>query len=107
MIDALINGKLASKPIKRYGKDNKPFLTVGVFTPIADGDSIRISVIAFDANICAALFALDIGESVCLSGELTPKLWQPKDGGDVKISCDFVAHAVLTTYHVKRKRQVM
>ncbi|MDO9050015.1 MAG: single-stranded DNA-binding protein [Methylotenera sp.] len=107
MIDALINGKLAQKPVKRISKSNNIFVTAAVYTPTSNGDNMRISVIAFDESVGLSLLALDEGDSVCMSGELTPKVWQPKDGGEPKPACDFTAHAVLTAYHVSRKRQAV
>lgn len=107
MIDALISGKLMDKPVRRMGRDNNPFLTVAVFTPIANGDSLRISVIAFDEEVCDGIYALDKGDSICLVGELSPKIWQPKDSNGSKISCEFTAHGFLSTYHVSRKRKAV
>ena len=107
MIDALINGKIAFKPIKRIGKNQNLYVTVSVFTPTAMGDNMRVGVIAFDERVCQSLLALDEGDSICMSGELTPKIWQPKDGSEPKPACDFIAHAILTTYHVNRKRQAV
>ena len=53
-----------------------------------------------------ALLALGDGESVALSGELTPKVWTGKEG-TARPSLDMVAHAVVTPYHVTRKRQAV
>jgi single-stranded DNA-binding protein len=106
MIDALINGRLASKPMSRVSKNNKQFVTVSVKTPASDGNSLYVSVIAFDEKVCTALLALDEGDAVYLSGELQPKVWQPKDG-NAKPAVDIIAHAALTAYHVTRKRQAI
>jgi single-stranded DNA-binding protein len=54
----------------------------------------------------AALLALDDGDSLSISGALTPKAWTDRNG-EVKRSLDIVAHALLTTYHVTRKRQAV
>ncbi|PPC88718.1 MAG: single-stranded DNA-binding protein [Methylotenera sp.] len=107
MIDALISGKLADKPVRRISKDDNPFLTAAVFVSIANGESLRIGVIAFDKTVCAGLYELDKGDSVYLAGELSPKIWQPRDGSAAKISCEFTAHCFLSTYHVSRKRKAM
>jgi len=40
------------------------------------------------------------------SGELTPKVWTDKNG-EARPALDMVAHAVLTAYHVARKRQAV
>ena len=71
-----------------------------------DGDTIFVSVIAFNEDVGAALLALTDGDSVALSGALTPKVWQPANGAP-KAALDLVCHAVTTAYHVQRKRQAM
>lgn len=55
--------------------------------------------------MCAALLALQEGDSVSLSGVLTPKVWT--HNGEARASLDMVAHAALTAYHVNRKRQAV
>lgn len=105
MIDGLIGGKLHGKPAQRTGASGKPFVTAKVRTPTADGDALFVNVIAFDKGVCAALLALDKGDSVSLSGVLTPKVWT--HNGDARASLDMVAHVALTAYHVTRKRQAV
>jgi hypothetical protein len=104
MIDGLIGGKLYGKPAQRVGQSGKPFVTCKIRTPLADGESIFVAVITFDKEVGAGLLALDDGDSVALSGELKPKVWQPKEG-EAKPALDLVAHALLTAYHVSRKRR--
>ncbi len=104
MIDALIAGRLHAKPIERTGTSGRPFVVAKVRTPLSDGESVFVSVICFDADVCRALMILDAGDSVSLSGELRPKVWTDK-GGTVKPALDLVAHAVLSAYHVTRKRK--
>ena len=106
MIDALIGGKLHGKPAQRTGASGKPFVTCKVRTPLADGESLFINAIAFDKAVGAALMALDEGDSVSLSGALTPKVWTDRNG-EARPSLDLVAHACLTPYHVTRKRAAM
>ena len=60
-----------------------------------------MSVIAFETVAITALMALDAGDSVSLSGALTPKVWQGKP------ALDLVAHGILTSYHVNRKRKAV
>ena len=106
MIDALIGGKVFGTPTKRTGASGKPFVVAKVRTPMADGETVFVSVIAFNEDVGCALLALSDGDSVALSGALTPKVWQPANGAP-KPALDLVAHAVVTTYHVQRKRQAM
>lgn len=107
MIDALIGGKLYGKPVQRTGSSGKPFVTCKVRTPVGDGlESIFVNVIAFSQDVTAALLALDDGDSVSLSGSLTPKTWTDKNGA-ARPALDLVAHAAVTAYHVTRKRAAM
>jgi hypothetical protein len=101
MIDALIGGKLYSKPLQRLGNSGKPFVTCKVRVATGAEDAIFVSVIAFDDKVIHALINLDAGDSISLSGVLTPKVWQGKP------ALDLVAHGILTPYHVKRKRQAV
>ena len=71
-----------------------------------DGESLFVNVIAFDEGPCAALLALDDGDSVALAGSLTPKAWLDREG-QPRAAVDMVASQVLTTYQVKRKREAV
>jgi single-stranded DNA-binding protein len=106
MIDGLIGGKLHGKPAKRTGQAGKSFVTAKVRTPLADGDSIFVNVITFSESVGDALLALDDGDSVALSGSLTPKVWTDKNG-NAKPALDLVAQAITTAYHVTRKRRTV
>ena len=106
MIDALIAGRVHGQPTSRTGKSGKPFAVAKVRAAAGDGESLFVSAIAFDEAPCRALLALSDGDSVALTGSLTPKTWTDKEG-NTRPSIDLVAHAVLTTYHVTRKRTAM
>ena len=106
MIDALIAGRLFGQPTERTGKSGKPFAVAKVRCAAGDGESLFVSVIAFDAQPVAALLALGDGDSVAMSGSLTPKTWTDKEG-NTRPGLDLVAHQVLSTYHVTRKRNAM
>jgi hypothetical protein len=82
----------------------REFVTCRVKVAVGS-EAMLCSVIAFDAKACAALLALEPGESVALAGELTPKLWQP-EGKEPRVSLDLLAHGVLSTYAVRKKRRI-
>lgn len=103
MIDALISGKLYGQPTERTSKTGKPFALAKVRAAGGDGESLFVNVIAFDAAPCTTLLALGDGDSVAISGSLTPKVWTDKEG-NARPGLDLVAHQVLTAYHVTRKR---
>lgn len=104
MIDGLIGGRIYGKPEVRTGKNGSPFVRAKVRAAAGDGEALFVNVIAFDDDVRTALLALDDGDSVALSGSLTPKVWTDKNG-EARPTLDMVAHAVLTAYHVTRKRQ--
>ena len=106
MIDGLIAGKVYGKPLERTSKAGQPFAVAKVRAAAGDGESLFVNVIAFDAAPCAALLALGDGDSVAMSGTLTPKVWTDKDG-NARPALDLVAHQVLSAYHVTRKRNAM
>ena len=106
MIDGLIGGKLHGKAARRVGQSGKAFVTAKVRTPTTGGESLFVNVITFSESVGDALLALDDGDSVSLSGALTPKVWTPQ-GGEPRAVLDLVAHAVMTAYHVARKRQAV
>ncbi|WP_080401555.1 single-stranded DNA-binding protein [Burkholderia ubonensis] len=103
MIDGLVSGKLYGTATSRTGQSGKQFVTAKVRAAVGDGESLFVNVIAFSTTAGDALLALGDGDSVALAGTLTPKVWTDKHG-DTKPALDMVAHAVLTAYHVKRKR---
>lgn len=107
MMDALIGGKVFGQTARRTSKSGKPFVTCKVRVATGgEGESLFASVIAFDAQPCRALLELGDGDSVALSGTLTPKVWTDKQG-QARPAIDVVAHQVLTAYHVTKKRKAM
>jgi len=104
MIDGLIAGKVFGQPKQGTGKDGSHYVSAKVKAAGGDGDTIFVNVITFADDARQALLVLSDGDSICLSGSLTPKVWTDRDG--VTHPClDMQAHAVLTTYHVQRKRK--
>ncbi|MBN3850146.1 single-stranded DNA-binding protein [Paraburkholderia sp. Ac-20342] len=106
MIDGLVGGKVYGKPAERAGQNGKSFVTAKVRATMGDGDALFVNVIAFSTTVQQALMALDDGDSVALSGVLTPKVWTDKNG-EARPALDMVAHGVLTAYHVQRRRRAM
>lgn len=106
MIDALTAGRLYGAPKQGTGKNGDSYTTAKVKVMAGSGDTLLCNVIAFDEKVQAALLALDDGDSVAMSGSLTPKVYQDK-AGDVRPALDLVCHAVLTPYDVQRKHQAI
>lgn len=102
-IDALVTGRLHSAPERRTASSGREFVTCRVRVAVGS-EAMLCSVIAFDAQACAALLALEPGESVALAGELTPKLWTP-EGRQPRVALDLLAYAALTPYAARKKRR--
>jgi single-stranded DNA-binding protein len=105
MIDALIAGRLCSRPEERTSKNGRTFVTARLFASTGEERQL-VSAIAFDEGTCRALLALDEGDSVAIAGELRPKIYEARDGS-AKLGLDLTAHAVLSAYSARRKRQAM
>jgi single-stranded DNA-binding protein len=106
VIDALIAGRIYGIPTERTSRNGNAFATAKVRTPMANGEVAFVNVIAFADIAKAALLALADGDSIAISGELKVSTYVDK-AGDAKPSLDLVAHAVLTEYHVQRRRKAM
>ena len=103
-IEALILGKLHQRAEQRTSKTGRPFVTAKARTAAGDGDSLFVNVIAFGETACAALLALDAGDSLALAGTLKPGAWTDREG-NARPSVDMVAAQVLTVYGLKKKRE--
>jgi single-stranded DNA-binding protein len=106
MIDALIAGRLFGKPQARTSKAGNAFATAKVRTPMANGESAFVNVIAFSDTAKAALLALAEGDAVAIAGELKVSTYADKEG-TARPSLDLTAFVVTTEYHVSRKRKAV
>ena len=69
-----------------------------------DGAVIVVSVTAFEPEPMAALLVLNDGDAVSISGPLTLGTWTDNEG-QARPSAAMLAHNVLTTYSVNKKRK--
>ena len=106
MIDALVAGTLYGRAQSRTSKNGQPYVTAKVRTPMRDGESLFINVVAFSASVVQALLALDEHDAVALVGELKASAYLDKSG-QPRPSVDLLAHGVVTAYHITRTRQAM
>jgi single-stranded DNA-binding protein len=106
MIDALIAGRLYGTPTERTSQNGNRFVTAKVRAPMANGETMFVNVIAFSDAAKTALLALAEGDSVAISGELKVSTYNDKNGTS-RPSLDLTAHAVLTEYHIQRKRKAV
>lgn len=106
MIDALVSGRLTAKPMKRLDNHNKSFVTARFQAATYQNEMIQVNLIAFDEQVCQTLLTLDEGDTLSVSGSLTPKVWKAKDGL-IRPIVDLMAHAVLTPYQINAKRAMI
>ena len=97
MIEGLVSGRVMGQPVERISKTDKPYALAKVKAAAGDGEQLIVNVIAFDDGPVHTLLALRDGDSIALSGSLTPKVWVDRDGV-TRPSLDMVAHRVLTAY---------
>ena len=97
MIDALIAGRLYGHAEERSGQAGSAYVTCKVRAATDDGELIFCNVIAFKDDVRSVLLALSDGDSISLSGALTPKVWTDKQG-KVRPALDLIAHAVITVH---------
>jgi len=102
MIDALISGRMYGRADERSGQGGSLYVTCKVRATTDEGDTLMCNVIAFNDHVRNTLLALEDGESVALSGALTPKVWTDKQG-KTRPAVDLIAHAVLTSHLTQRE----
>ena len=106
MIDALIGGRIYGTPTERVASSGVRYTTAKVRVPTRAAEALFVNVIAFDDQAISALLALSDRDSVAISGELTPKVYVPKQG-EPRPSLDLLAHSVISPYHVARRRKAV
>ena len=94
MIDGLVAGRLYGDTEQRIDKTGKAVALAKVRASTADGELLFVNVIGFDAAVCAAMHALKDGDSVALSGSLSPRVWTDKQG-NARPALDMVVHRVV------------
>lgn len=102
-IEALITGKLHKRAEERTGRSGRPFVVASVRAAAGEGESLFVNVCAFSESACAALLALEAGDSLALAGSMTPKAWTDREGNS-RPSVDMVAAQVMTLYGLKKRR---
>jgi single-stranded DNA-binding protein len=104
-ITALVTGKLIADPERRSSTTSgKGFTLAKVSANTEDGDSL-VSVIAF-GSVGEQLSELGKGDAVALTGRAKVNTWAGREG-EARAGLSLTADAMLTAYHVRRKRQAM
>jgi single-stranded DNA-binding protein len=103
MIDALVGGTLAKDPETRTARNGNPYALATLRVPTGPDTVIFARVMAFDAHVRDELLALAKGDPVHVAGPLEVSTWKTADG-EVRPSASMIAHALISPYHVRRKR---
>lgn len=94
MIDGLVAGRLYGDCEQRSDKTGRPFTVAKVRASAVEGEMLFVNVIAFEASVCDGLRSLRDGDSVALTGSLTPRVWTDRQGV-TRPAVDMVAHRLL------------
>jgi single-stranded DNA-binding protein len=100
-IAALVTGRLIADPEQRTGASSKPFTLAKITAATEDGDAL-VSVIAFGTT-GVQLAAMGKGDTVAVAGRAKVSTWTGRDGAP-KARLSVTADALLTTYHLRRRR---
>jgi single-stranded DNA-binding protein len=100
----LITGKLIADPEQRTGQSGKPYTRATVAAHDGDGDAL-VSLMAF-GTVGEQLAAMAKGDTVALNGRAKLNSWTGRDGV-TRTGLSLTADAMLTSYHLKRKRQAV
>lgn len=98
---ALVTGRLIADPERRTGTGGKPFTLAKIAASSGDGDAL-VSVIAF-GSIAEQLAAMTKGDALALTGRAKVSTWSDREG-NARAGLSVTADALLTAYHLRRKR---
>ena len=103
-VDVLIAGRLRGTPTLRSASNGSPYLLFRLAAIDKAGESLLCGCIAFSETAIRTVQALGEGDSIAVTGEASISTWHGSDGAE-RHGLDVTAHAVLTAYHVGRKRK--
>ena len=100
-ISVLVTGRLIADPERRTGQSGKPFTLARIVAQTDDGEAV-VSLIAFGTT-SEQLAAMGKGDTVSVTGRAKVNTWTGKDGAS-RAGLSVIADALLTPYHLRRKR---
>lgn len=103
-ITALVAGKLVADPERRTGASGKPFCLARLVAHNGEADEF-VSLIAF-GSVAEQLAAMGKGDAIAVTGRAKLDKWTGRDG-ESRTGLSLTADALLTPYHLKRKRQAV
>ncbi|MEX3896362.1 hypothetical protein [Paraburkholderia sp. BR10954] len=103
MIDALVSGVLSADPVAKTTRTGNPYCTCRVRVPTGESEALFCLMTAFEATARDGLLAMHRGDPLALACSLSIGVWTP-DSGDARPNVQGTVHAILSPYHVKRRR---
>ncbi|SRR5258706_3761086 len=105
-VAVLISGSLFKVPEQRTSsKTGKLFVSATLKVGGESGNAEFWSITAFSESVQAELLRLGAGDALSAQGKAKFELWQPRDGGEVKISRSLFADAILPLRAAPRERR--
>lgn len=104
MIGILIEGKLHADPVRRTSAKGQPYVTAQMRAAGDDGETVWISLIAFDATAVEALGRLAAGDAVAVAGHASLSAWQAKDG-EHKVGLKVTVSKIMSVYEAGKRRK--
>jgi single-stranded DNA-binding protein len=103
---ALVTGVLF-KPAeqKTSSKTGRVFVSATLKVGGETGDAEFWSITAFSQSVQTELLRLNAGDALAAQGKARIELWQPRDGGEMKISRSIFADAILPLRAPPRERR--
>jgi hypothetical protein len=103
---ALITGTLFRQAEeKTSSKTGRTFVSATLKVGGESGDGEFWSITAFSQSAQSELLRLSAGDALSAQGKAKFELWQPRDGGEVKISRSLFADAILPLRAPSRERR--
>jgi single-stranded DNA-binding protein len=102
----LVSGSLFKNPEEKTSlKTGRTFVSATLKVGGETGDAEFWSITAFSQSVQAELLRLGAGDALSAQGKAKFELWQPRDGGEVKISRSLFADQILALKAAPRERR--
>jgi hypothetical protein len=104
VIDALVAGRLHSRPVQRTARTGSGQFVTGKMVAATSDGTLFVSLLAFDPELQAQLLDLDAGASLCVSGPMKAHTYTDRDGA-AQVSLEVIVQTINPLRHIKRKRE--
>lgn len=103
---ALISGRVVGEPELHDTPGSTKFATLRLLTGEPDHPASRqpVSVIGYAPAVVGQMMALEIGDSLAVTGRIKPRAVMGEDDAEPVLELSLVAERVLSLYTLRRKR---